>query len=137
MFSLRCTDKKNKDMAKKSVLKEFVTEFKEQHLPRLCNSHLQIVLSSSEQFVGTRAMALSIKFLAQNLHTKQARLAVKPHIDQLLFGISLPLFVASKKDKMIFEHDEIEFVRLQVDFHNEFNIKRQLSKFIERLCSLV
>lgn len=82
-------------------------------------------------------MALSIKFLAQNLHTKQARLAVKPHIDQLLFGISLPLFVASKKDKMIFEHDEVEFVRLQVDFHNEFNIKRQLSKFIERLCSLV
>ena len=73
MFSLnerRCTDKKNKDVADKKVLKGFIEEFRDQHLTRLCNSHLHIVLSTAEQFVGTRALALSIKFLAQSLHTK-------------------------------------------------------------------
>ena len=140
MFSLnerRCTDKKNKDVADKKVLKEIIEEFRDHHLNLLCNSHLQIVLTSHDQFVGTRALALSIKFLAQSLHTKQVRLAVKPHIEQLLFGVSLPLFVQSKKDKLTFENDQVEYVRLQVDHHNEFNVKRQLSKFIEKLCGLV
>jgi hypothetical protein len=137
MFSLRCNDKKSIEVGNKKVLKEFILDFRDFHLTRLCNAHLQIVLSAGGQFVGTRALALSLKFLTQSLHTKQARLAVKPHIEQLLFGISLPLFVASTKDKKTFQEDPVEFVRIQVDYHNEFNVKRQLSKFIERLCALV
>jgi hypothetical protein len=51
--------------------------------------------------------------------------------------VSLPLFISSTKDKLAFENDPVEYVRLQVDHHNEFNVKRQLSKLIERLCGLV
>jgi hypothetical protein len=72
-----------------------------------------------------------------SLHTKQVRLAVKPHIEALLFTVSLPLFLSSKKDKLTFENDPVEYVRLQVDHNNEFNVKRQMSRFIERLCALV
>ena len=67
---------------------------------------------------------------------KQTRLLIKPHIENILFNISLPLFMTSQKDLMTFQQDPIEYVRLQVDHQNEMNVKKQMSKFVERLCSL-
>ena len=37
---------------------------------------------------------------------------------------------------MTFTQDPVEYVRLQVDHNNEFNVKSQLSKFVQKLCSL-
>ena len=44
--------------------------------------------------------------------------------------------MTSQKDLMTFQQDPIEYVRLQVDHQNEMNVKKQMSKFVERLCSL-
>ena len=44
--------------------------------------------------------------------------------------------MTNQKDLLTFEHDPIEYVRLQVDNQNEMNVKRQLSVFVERICGL-
>lgn len=70
------------------------------------------------------------------MHFKQTRTLIKPYIEKILFQITLPLFVTSQKDLCTFQQDPVEYVRLQVDHCNEFNYKKQLSKFVEKLCSL-
>ena len=37
---------------------------------------------------------------------------------------------------MTFQTDPIEYVRLQVDNQNEYNVKRQLSELVEKICAL-
>jgi hypothetical protein len=74
--------------------------------------------------VGTRTLALSIKFLTMSMKFKQTRELIKPHIEVILFDLSLPLFLTSEKDLETFESDPIEYVRLQVDHQNELNVKR-------------
>ena len=37
---------------------------------------------------------------------------------------------------MTFQQDPVEYVRLQVDNRNDMNVKKQLSKFVEKLCAL-
>jgi hypothetical protein len=71
-----------------------------------------------------------------SLSTKETRNVIKPHIHTFLFGISLPLFLTNQKELDSFENDPVEYVRLQVDNQNEFNVKKQLSVLVERLCAL-
>lgn len=71
-----------------------------------------------------------------SMRFKHTREMIRPHIESILFNISLPLFLTSEKDLMTFESDPIEYVRLQVDHQNEFNVKRQLSLLVEKMCSL-
>ena len=89
-----------------------------------------------EQFVGDRCLALSIKFLEMSMSYKATRTLLKPHIETILFNISLPLFVTSGKDMVTFQEDPIEYVRLQNDCQNEYNVKTQLSKLVDAMCGL-
>jgi len=93
-------------------------------------------MARETQFVGTKALALSIKFLTQSMNLKDTRLMIKPHIEKIVFSFSLPLFVTSQKDMMTFQQDQVEYVRLQVDTYNDMNVKKQLSRFVEKLCAL-
>lgn len=95
-----------------------------------------MILKKKTQFVGTRTLALSIKFLTQSMTQKDTRMMIKPHIESILFEISLPLFMTTQKDIMTFNQDPVEYVRLQVDNQNEWNVKKQLAKFVQTLCSL-
>lgn len=114
----------------------FIKDFQDSYMQKLNHAHLQILLTRENQFVGTRTLALSIKFLAMSMKFKHTRELIKPHIEAILFRISLPLFVTSQKDLVTFESDPIEYVRLQVDHQNELNVKRQLSLLVEKMCSL-
>ena len=67
------------------------------------------------QFVGTKTLALSFKFIGISLKFKETRELIKPAIEPILFNISLPLFVASQKDLRTFNEDPVEYVRMQVD----------------------
>jgi hypothetical protein len=88
------------------------------------------------QFVGTKTLALSIKFIQMGLKFKQIRMMIQPHLEKLLFSISLPLFVTGQKDLLAFQQDPVEYVRLQNDCQNDKNVKRQLSVFVEKICGL-
>jgi hypothetical protein len=57
-------------------------------------------------------LALSLKFLSISLVNKQTRKVVEAKIQEILFGISLPLFLTSKKDLETFVTDPVEYVRL-------------------------
>lgn len=117
-------------------VKNFTETFQKVHLQRLTQSHLNLILKKKTQFVGTRTLALSIKFLTQSMTQKDTRMMIKPHIETILFDISLPLFMTTQKDIMTFNQDPVEYVRLQVDNNNEWNVKKQLAKFVQTLCSL-
>lgn len=55
---------------------------------------------------------------------KETRMLIKEAIPAILFNISLPLFLASQKDIYTFNEDPIEYVRMQVDSHGEYNVKK-------------
>lgn len=114
----------------------FHQEFKDVYLKKLNNTHLNIIMQRQTQFVGTKTLALSFKFIGISLKFKETRILIKPAIEPILFNISLPLFVASQKDLRTFNEDPVEYVRMQVDHMTEYNVKRQLSVLVEKICSL-
>jgi hypothetical protein len=93
----------------------FINEFQTTYLARLTQTHINIIMQRREQFVGDRCLSLSIKFLEMSMSYKSTRTAVKPHIETILFNISLPLFITSQKDMQTFYDDPVEYVRLQND----------------------
>lgn len=72
-----------------------LSEFQNKHLTRLNQVHLNTIVSRQTQFVGTRNLALAIKFIETSLRYKGTREMIKPMIEQILFSISLPLFVTT------------------------------------------
>jgi hypothetical protein len=94
------------------VIDGFIKEFQENYMLQLNHAHMQILMSRQKQFVGTRTLALSIKFITMSMKFKQTRELIKPHIESILFDLSLPLFLTSEKDLETFECDPIEYVRL-------------------------
>ena len=99
-------------------------------MPKLLQSHTGILMLRKTQFVGTKALCLSIKFISQTLMNKNARNMLAPYMEEILFQISLPMFMISEKEYNIFQTDPIEYVRLQIDIRNERNIKIQLANFV-------
>ena len=81
------------------------------------------MLSAHEHFVGTKALCISLKFLAQSCNYKVPRNIVLPQSEYILQQIALPLFVCSEKDLKSFVEDPIEFIHLQNDKSGEKNIK--------------
>jgi hypothetical protein len=132
----RYQDKKYNEIKDKRVVDSFIREFQDNYMHRLNQVHLKILMSRQHQFVGTRTLALSIKFLALSMKFKHTRELIKPEIENILFNISLPLFLTSEKDLSTFHNDPVEYVRLQVDHQNDFNVKRQLSLLVEKMCAL-
>ena len=121
-------------MADKKVAVEYTRQFKAQYLPELNKAHLQIILQRQTQFVGTRTLALSFKFLAMSMKFKITRQLINEQLNTILVNISLPLFITSQKDLETFSCDPVEYVRLQADHRNEYSVKRQLSIMVETIC---
>ncbi len=63
---------------------------------------MSIVHQRQTQFIGTRTLALTFKFLTMSMRFKQTRDMMKDHIESLLFNISLPLFMTSQKELQTF-----------------------------------
>lgn len=89
----------------KETLKTYCAEFKSQHLPQLNQAFLQIVNSRQSEFVGTKTMSIACKFIGLSLKFKESRELIKPSIQNILFNISLPLFIATEKDLETFSED--------------------------------
>jgi hypothetical protein len=69
-------------------------------------------------------MAIACKFLGLSLKFKESREMIKPSIENILFNISLPLFISTEKELEVFQEDQVEYVRMQVDHLTEYNVKR-------------
>ena len=103
---------------------------------RLDQSHLGLIMQTTSQFVGSRALAISLKYVALSLKYKPTRDIIKPHFESILVDISLPLFMTSERDFTTFDEDPIEYVRSSLDEKQESCVKRQMSHLVEKICAL-
>jgi hypothetical protein len=115
---------------------QFCAAFRDTHLPILLQTHINILMSSRGQFVGTKSLSLSIKLITLSLRFKTPRALIKPFINDILTQISLPMFKMTQSELGKFENDPIEYVRLQNDNNHEFNYKHQMAILVEKICSL-
>ena len=66
------------------LYQQFCSAFRDQHLPILLQTHINILISSRGQFVGTKSLALSIKLITLSLRFKKPRELIKPYINDIL-----------------------------------------------------
>ena len=99
-------------------------------------SNASLVILSNEEVVGPKALANSLKILTLSLRYKQFKLLIQPLIQQILFQISLPLFMISQNEIQQFQNDPIEYLRMQSDNRSQYNVKKQLSYLVEKLCQI-
>ena len=77
-----------------------------------------------------------MKFLHCSLRFKCTRDQLKPHVQEILTDVCLPLFITSERDYAAFGDDAVEYLRAQLDFHQEHNVKRQAAGLAQKLCSI-
>ncbi len=114
----------------------FFTEFDQNYAGKLCNSHLNILLQKKEQFVGTKTLNSALRFVSMALKTNKMRKMCQPHIQTILYDLTLPLLLVSQYEMFIWEQDQIEYVRLQVDHSNSWNVKRTNQEMIKAICNI-
>jgi hypothetical protein len=60
----------------------------------------------------------------------------KPHIESILYEITLPLMMITDKEVQIWGDNQIEYVRLQVDNTNAWNVKRTNQDLVRKICDI-
>jgi hypothetical protein len=81
------------------LLSTYLPEFFQSHLPRLIEAHLGLVLLKQNEFVGTKALSLSLKFLSTVSIKKEYRDLISSNFQTILYQISLPVFMMSEKEQ--------------------------------------
>lgn len=79
----------------------FFTEFDTNYAAKLCNSHLNILLSKKEQFVGTKSLNSALRFVSMAIKTNKMRKMCQPHIQTILYDLTLPLLLVSQYEMYI------------------------------------
>lgn len=79
----------------------FFTEFDTNHAAKLCNTHLKILISRKEQFVGTKTLNSSLRFVASSFKTTKMRKMCMPHIQTILYELTLPLLMMTQYEMHI------------------------------------
>jgi len=120
----------------RQALDRFFTEFDQHYAAKLCNAHLNMLLSKKEQFVGTKTLNCSLRFVAMAIKTAKMRKMCAPHIKTILFELTLPLMLVTQYEMETWTSNPIEYVRLQVDNSNSWNVKRTNQDMIKAICSI-
>ena len=118
-------------------LKNFLAEFESEHAPSLCESHLKMLMRRKcGQFVGTKSLNCALRFVDSAVKQKITRGLCIPHVPDILFNLSLQLMLVTQHEFTVFTENPIEFVRLQVDKSNSFNVKRANQDLIKNLTNI-
>ena len=120
----------------KQTHSNFYKEFDQQFAAPLCNSHLQVLLSKKTQFVGTKTLNSSLRFVSMALNKIKMRKLCQQHIHTILFELTLPLLMLGEYEYTLWNENSIEYVRLQVDVSNSWNVKRTNQELIKTICSI-
>ena len=64
----------------KRSLDDFFLKFDQEYAAQLCQSHLKVLLSRKEQFVGTKTLNASLRFVATALSKAKMRKLCQQHI---------------------------------------------------------
>ena len=115
---------------------DFLLEFDKNHSGALCEANLNILLRKKTQFVGTKTLNSALRFVASAIkHAKMRKLCVQ-HIETILFELTLPLMLISQQEFNLWGENPIEYVRMQVDYSNPWNVKRTNQDLIKGICNI-
>ena len=120
----------------KRSLDSFFLEFDRDYATPLCNSHLKVLLSKKTQFVGTKTLNSSLRFVATALGKAKMRKLCQQHVQTILFELTLPLLLITEFEFQVWGENPVEYVRLQVDNSNAWNVKRTNQELIRTICNI-
>lgn len=86
--------------------------------------------------MGTKALNSALRFIDIAVKKKFTRNQCSQHIKTILEELTLPLMLCTSHEFETFQTNEIEYVRLQVDASNAFNVKRVTHDLIKNLCNI-
>ena len=122
--------------AKQSVT-DYLIEFDKKYATELCQASLQIIQRKiNQQFVGTKTLNASLRFLATAIKNAKLRKFLAEHIPDILFKLTLPLMMMTQEEGELWGENQIEYVRMQVDLSNPWNVKRTNQDLIKALCNI-
>lgn len=67
-------------------------------------------------FVGSKALNFSIKFISSAMKQSSTVEQLKPYLENILYEIVIPIMLVTHKDVVNFKEDPIEYIRKQDDF---------------------
>ena len=126
---------RTKSSGKKS-LDDFIIEFDKNYAAALCEANLNILLRKKDQFVGTKTLNSALRFVASGIKNAKMRRLCTNHIQTILFELTLPMMLVSEKEYSLWNENPIEYVRMQVDFSNPWNVKRTNQDLIKAICNI-
>ena len=95
-----------------------------------------MLLARKTQFVGTKTLNCALRFVATSLNKAKMRKLCQEHIQTILFELTLPLLLISQYEFQLWSENSVEYVRLQVDNSNAWNVKRVDEDLIKTICNI-
>lgn len=115
----------------------FRQEFDRNYAAPLCQTHINLIIRKKTQFVGVKTLNCSLRFLAKAINSKQLYKTVcHQHLQNILYEITLPLLLITDQEVQVWNDNKIEYVRLQVDSSNAWNVKRTNQDLIQAICKI-
>ena len=102
---------RTKSSGKKSV-DDFLIEFDKCYASTLCEANLNILIKKKDQFVGTKTLNSALRFVATAIKNAKMRKLCTPHIQTILFELTLPLMLISEQEYSLWNSEPIEYVRM-------------------------
>jgi importin-7 len=98
-------------------LSEFSKAFRDKYSLPLLESHLTLLLKRKMNFIGSKSLNYSIKYVSQCTKMPHTMNKLKPFVEKLLTEVIIaPIMMITHKDVTLFKEDPIEYVRKQNDF---------------------
>jgi hypothetical protein len=82
----------------------------------LLESHLKNVLECKDRFIGTLSLNFSLKYVTAAFKNAVMFEKVVPYAEKLLKESILSIIKLQERDYQLFENDQHEFIRKQMDF---------------------
>ena len=90
----------------------------------LLESHLKHLLSRKTNFVGSKCLTFSMKFISAATKTPATMAKLKPFIENILYEVVIPIIMPTQRDVTLFNDDPIEYIRKQEDFSETLFMSR-------------
>ena len=95
-----------------------------------------MLLARKTQFVGVKTLNCSLRFVASSLNKAKMRRLCQEHIQTILYELTLPLLLITEQEFQLWSENPVEYVRLQVDNSNAWNVKRVDEDLIKTICNI-
>lgn len=86
--------------------------------------------------MGNKTLNCALRLVASAMKVAKWRKLCMPHIQTILYDLTLPLLLMTQYEGHAWQTDPIEYVRLQVDNSNAWNVKRTNEEMIKGICNI-